>query len=358
MSSFHHEVSCDPVFDGGVMSRRTWLRQSAALGAMLGLARATAFAAEQDANNSGSTDKALIAITLDLEMSAQYPTKDQVHWNHEKGNLNDETKRYAVEAARRVRKAGGTLHFFVVGRVFEQENVDWLREIVAAGHPVGNHTYDHVNVKAQKPEDLQFRFRRSPWLIEGKSAREVIAENIRITTEAMKQRLGISPAGFRTPGGFHNGLNDAPEVQQLLIDQGYRWVSSLYPTHRAAVTDAASWPAVLADIVAKQQAAQPFVYPSGLIEIPMSPVSDVTAFRAHQWKLDQFLEAIRAAVGWTIEHRAVFDFLAHPSCLYVTDPEFRTIDLICDLVNKSLDKAEFADLDRIARRVADSTKRK
>ena len=112
-----------------------------------------------------------------------------------------------------------------------------------------------------------------------------------------------------------------------------------------------------ADIVAKQQASQPFVYPSGLVEIPMSPVSDVTAFRAHQWKLDQFLEAIRAAVSWTIEHRAVFDFLAHPSCLYVTDPEFRTIDLICDLIQKSPDKAEFADLDRIARRVAESVKK-
>ena len=325
---------------------------------MLGLSRAAAFAAEPNANNSDSANKALIAITLDLEMSAQYPTKDQVHWNYEKGNLNDETKRYAVEAARRVKQAGGTLHFFVVGRVFEQENIDWLREIVAAGHPVGNHTYDHVNVKAQKPEDLQFRFRRSPWLIEGKSAREVIAENIRITTEAMKQRLGVSPAGFRTPGGFHNGLNDAPEVQQLLIDQGYRWVSSLYPAHRAAITDEASWNDVRADIVAKQQASQPFVYPSGLVEIPMSPVSDITAFRANGWKLDQFLEAIRAAVSWTIEHRAVFDFLAHPSCLYVTDPEFRTIDLICDLIQKSPDNAEFADLTRIARRVAESTKRR
>ncbi len=358
MNGFHHGSSFDPAIDSSVISRRAWLQQTAGLAAMFGLSRTTVWGAEPDANKTGSNKKALIAITLDLEMSAQYPTKDQVHWNYEKGNLNDETKRYAVEAARRVKQAGGTLHFFVVGRVFEQENIDWLREIVAAGHPVGNHTYDHVNVKAQKPEDLQFRFRRAPWLIEGKSAREVIAENIRITTEAMKQRLGIPPAGFRTPGGFHNGLNDAPEMQQLLLDQGYRWVSSLYPSHRAAVLDEASWHDVRADIVAKQQASQPFVYPSGLVEIPMSPVSDVTAFRAHQWKLDQFLEAIKAAVGWTIEHRAVFDFLAHPSCLYVTDPEFRTIDLLCDLIQKSPTQAEFANLDHIARRVAESTKKK
>ncbi len=346
MKSYHSSSSTSAI------DRRTWLQQTAGLATMLGLPRATALAARSNESQDGSVKHAMIAITLDLEMSAQYPTKDQVHWNYEKGNLNEETKRYAVEAARRVKQAGGTLHFFVVGRVFEQENIDWLREIVAAGHPVGNHTYDHINVKAQTPEDLQFRFRRAPWLVEGRTSHEVIVENIRLTTEAMKHRIDVSPAGFRTPGGFNNGLHDVPEIQQLLIDQGYRWVSSLYPSHRAAITGDATWNEVRADIVAQQQASQPFVYPSGLIEIPMSPISDVTAFRAHQWKLDQFLEAIQAAVSWTIEHRAVFDFLAHPSCLYVTDPEFRTIDLICDLVNKSQDKAEFADLDRIARSVA------
>ena len=337
------------------IDRRKWLQETAGLAAMLGLSRTAAWGARSDESQASSVKRARIAITLDLEMSAQYPTQDQVHWNYEKGNLNEETKRYAVEAARRVKQAGGTLHFFVVGRVFEQENIDWLREIVAAGHPVGNHTYDHVNVKAQTPEDLQFRFRRAPWLIEGRTTHDVIVENIRLTTEAMKNRIDVAPAGFRTPGGFNNGLHDVPEIQQLLLDQGFRWVSSLYPTHRAAITDDTTWNEVREDIVAQQRASQPFVYPSGLIEIPMSPISDVTAFRAHQWKLDQFLEAIQAAVSWTIEHRAVFDFLAHPSCLYVTDPEFRTIDLICDLVHKSPDKAEFADLDRIADRVAEST---
>ena len=49
---------------------------------------------------SGSANKALIAITLDLELSAQYPTKDQVHWNYEKGNLNDETPVHINELER------------------------------------------------------------------------------------------------------------------------------------------------------------------------------------------------------------------------------------------------------------------
>ena len=44
------------------------------------------------------------------------------------------------------------------------------------------------------------------------------------------------------------------------------------------------------------------------------------------------------------------DFLGHPSCLYVTDPEFRAIDLICDLVRKAGDRAALVGLDSLAER--------
>jgi hypothetical protein len=148
------------------------------------------------------TGKALIAITLDLEMSRNFPTWDDTHWDYEKGNLDLATKRYAVEAARRVKARGGVIHFFAVGRTMEQEDVGWLREIIDQGHPVGNHTYDHVNVLAKRPEDIQFRFRRAPWLIEGRTPAEVIAGNIHLAERALKERVGIAPAGFRTPGGF------------------------------------------------------------------------------------------------------------------------------------------------------------
>src|SRR5688572_26706553 len=145
-------------------------------------------------------------------MSRNFPTWETTHWDFEKGNLNDETKRYAVEAARRVKERGGKVHCFALGRSLEQENVEWLREIAQAGHPIGNHTYDHVNVKATKAADIQFRFQRSPWLIAGREPAEVIRENIRLTNAALKSRLGIDAAGFRTPGGFGPGLGDREDV--------------------------------------------------------------------------------------------------------------------------------------------------
>ena len=57
------------------------------------------------------------------------------------------------------------------------------------------------------------------------------------------------------------------------------------------------------------------------------------------------------ALEWAIDSEAVFDFLGHPSCLYVTDPEFRTIDLVCDLVRKAGSHASLVSLDAIAARV-------
>ncbi|HEY2253534.1 MAG TPA: polysaccharide deacetylase family protein, partial [Planctomycetaceae bacterium] len=186
-------------------NRREFLCSAGAAGALLAAGR---YALSTQADQAGvrPRDKAQIAITLDLEMSRNFPTWETTHWDYEKGNLDDATKAYSVEAAQRVKERGGLIHFFCVGRVLEQENVDWLTGIAAAGHKIGNHTYDHVYVLAQKPADVQFRFARAPWLMRGKSPAEVIADNVRMTTEAMKTRAGIDAAGFRTPGGFAMGL--------------------------------------------------------------------------------------------------------------------------------------------------------
>ncbi|MGC6446888.1 MAG: polysaccharide deacetylase family protein [Rubripirellula sp.] len=303
----------------------------------------TAFAQEER-----SRSKAQIAITFDLEMSRMYPTRDMLEWDYQKGNLNKPTKAYALEAARTARDRGALIHFFCVGRVLEQPNIDWLKQIATMGHPVGNHTYDHVNVWSATPEQTQFRFQRSPWLVRGKDVKEIIRENIRITTLAMKQRAGIDADGFRTPGGSRTALDGREDLQQLLLHEGFSWVSSKYPHHKSSQAGEPPGEDVFASIVEAQQQAQPYVYPTGLIEIPMSPISDVGAFRTSRWKLDHFLKSIRQCVEWTIENQAVFDFLCHPSIMHVEDPELKAVRLICDLVNQASDKAEVVGLSKIA----------
>src|SRR5262245_22736978 len=106
--------------------------------------------------------QALVAISFDLEMSRNFPTWEETHWDYEKGNLNAESNRYTTEAAKRIKEHGGRLHCFAVGRTLEQEDIGWLKDVARAGHPIGNHTYDHVNIKATKLEDIQYRFQRCP----------------------------------------------------------------------------------------------------------------------------------------------------------------------------------------------------
>lgn len=329
--------------DSGNTTRREFVTAAAAAGIGLSGARSILGAP------ANVDQKALIAITMDLEMSRHYPTWDTMHWDFEKGNLNEPTKRYIREACRRAKQKGGVIQSFVVGRVLEQEDVDWLKEIVAEGHPVGNHTYDHVNVWATRPEDLQFRFQRCPWLIEGKTVRQAILENIDLTRRAMHHRIGAAPVGFRTPGGSAAGLTGRPDVQEMMLAAGFTWVSSMarhVPVRPRGPTDED-----FRRVAQAQKESQPFVYPSGLIEIPMSPLGDVASFRREKekWKLDDFLEMIRASVAWVIEHGAVFDLLTHPSIMYVEDPEFRAYELICDMVNQARDRAVIVGLDAIAR---------
>lgn len=323
------------------LTRRRLLQGAAVLGGTWGLGARAAPAGP-----------AQVAITLDLEMSRNFPTWDATHWDFEKGNLDEPTKRYCVEAARRVRARGGRIHFFALGRTLEQENVDWLRGIVAGGHPVGNHTYDHVSVLARRLEDIQFRFKRSPWLIAGREPAEVIRDNIHRTSLALQSRLGISPAGFRTPGGFDAGLADRPDLQRMLLDLGFTWISCKAPRVNTGPVGVEPGAEVLAAIARAQAEAQPFRYPSGLIDVPMSPVSDVHAFRNCRWPLRAFLAAIRAGVEWAIAHGGAYDFLAHPSVLYPMDPEFRAIDLICDLVEAAGPRAALVDVGTLARRAA------
>lgn len=301
---------------------------------------------------SGLPRKAQIAITLDLEMSREFPTRDQLHWDYEKGNLDEPTKRYALEAARLVHNGGGIVHFFALGQTMEQADVSWLKSILADGHAVGNHTYDHVYLLAKSVDDLQFRFKRAPWLLEGRTVDQEIHRNIKVAELAFKTRLNLArPDGFRTPGGFQTGLHGREDLQKMLLSMGYDYVSSLYPEHVNTPPGTRPNETIFKSILESQSKAQPFKYPTGLIEIPMSPISDIGAFRNGRWKLEDFMKSVRQSIEWAIETGGVFDFLAHPSCLLVSDPEMKTLKMILDMANKHQEMVEIVTLGKIANRI-------
>ena len=298
--------------------------------------------------DSPNRTKAQIAITYDLEMSRHYPKRGMLEWDYQKGNLDEATKSYALEAGKIAAKYEVRLHFFAVGRVLEQANVDWLTELSKQGHAIGNHTYDHINVHAATAEETQFRFQRSPWLVAGKSVHQVIRDNVKVTDLALRKRAGIKQNGFRTPGGFYNGLDKREDLQKLFLELGFKWVSSKYPSHLSKRSPDGVVDEIFTDIVRAQQYAQPYKYPNGLIEIPMSPISDVTAFRSNLWELSEFKKAVHMAIEWAIDNTTVFDFLCHPSCLVVEDPKHETLRMMCDIVKSADTQAEIVTMDKIA----------
>ena len=298
-------------------------------------------------------DVALIVISLDLEMAAGYPVKGKPRhtypWDYEKGNLNEETKQYTVEACRRVKAHDGVLHAFVVGRVFEQRDVGWLKGIHEQGHPLGNHTYDHVRITATNPGRLQYRFQRSPWLIDGQQPLEAVADNIRLCEIAMQHRLGVKPNAFGAPYGFADGIASHEDLQKLMLSLGYEFVTCKY----AAVPDLPLQKLEEQHFRAIEDSVeqhQPFYYPTGLLELPYVPVTDVGAFRGRNWTLDEYVHAIRRSIRRAIELRAVYNWCSHPSVLYVEDPEFRVIEAICEEVKASNGKAMIVDRSTAAAR--------
>ncbi len=297
------------------------------------------------------TKKAQIAITFDLEMSRHYPRRGYTEWDYQKGNLDDATKKYSVAAAKLAKDRGVLIHFFLVGRVLEQDDISWLHEIHEMGHPIGNHTYDHVYLLASTPTQTQFRFSRSPWLVENKTVPEILRENIRLTEIAMKQRAKISSTGFRTPGGFPKGLNDREDLQELLLDLGFTWISSKYPSHIATRTNQGVPQDTYDKIIQSQASAQPFRYKTGLVEIPMSPISDVNAFRSNFWRLEEFKKAVKLSLKSVISKRQVYDFLCHPSCMLIEDPGHDTLKTIIETVHAEPTIAEIVTLEQIYQHV-------
>lgn len=97
--------------------------------------------------------------------------------------------------------------FFVVGVDAERdENADALRSIVAAGHEIGNHSYEH-----------------EPWLQRYTIA--ALEDEIDVAEAALVRCTGQRPRGFRGPG-----FSFSVQLLEVLANRGYRFDASTFPT--------------------------------------------------------------------------------------------------------------------------------
>lgn len=265
-----------------------------------------------------------LSLTYDIEMCTNFPYWTAV-WDHRKGAIDGDTRRYVAALADLAADLEAPLQFFVVGAAVAAHDVDYLLRLVQDGHAVGNHTWNHVNVKAKSFEALQVTYRQDSTLARGcAEPLEAITREVRRTSEEITRRLGVAPAGFRTPGGFAGGLADAPEVQELLAAEGFAYVSSDYRFPISGGREA-GWDELVAATRWSLETLQPYRYPNGLLEIPMMGVSDIWAFRGRDMERREWLELLEAGVELAAEEGWLYSVLMHPAVQAARDPHLATL---------------------------------
>ncbi|PYO66353.1 MAG: polysaccharide deacetylase family protein [Gemmatimonadetes bacterium] len=148
-------------------------------------------------------------FTVDVEeyfqVSAFESRVPRSDWGRFESRLTESLSRLLDLLARH--EARGT--FFVVGWVAER-HPDLVQRIARAGHEVASHSWDHARVTEQSPPAFRDSVRRAKYVLEDLSGAPVL--------------------GFRAPSfSIVPGREWALDV---LIEEGYRYDSSLFPVRR------------------------------------------------------------------------------------------------------------------------------
>ncbi len=148
-------------------------------------------------------------FTIDLEeyfqVSAFESRVARSAWDHFESRVGGQVARLLALLARHEARAT----FFVLGWVAERQ-AELVRTIARAGHEIASHGWDHARVTQQTPS--QFR------------------DSIRRTKQLLEDISGAPVLGFRAPSfSIVPGREWALDV---LIEEGYRYDSSLFPVQR------------------------------------------------------------------------------------------------------------------------------
>lgn len=146
------------------------------------------------------------ALTVDVEdyfqVSALAPLIDRASWDHRECRVERNVERLLELFAQR----GAHATFFTLGWIAERYP-HLVKRIVAAGHELASHGYDHLRASEQTPEEFLQDVRRAKSMLEDLSGQPV--------------------QGYRAPS-FSIGYTN-PWAFDVLLESGYRYSSSVYP---------------------------------------------------------------------------------------------------------------------------------
>jgi hypothetical protein len=257
-------------------------------------------------------------------MCTNFPYRNSI-WDHRKGQIDAETRAYTIVQNAIAEQHQVKLTYFLVASALEDSDISYLQEMARAGYEIGNHTYSHVNVTATRVGDLRGIYATQPALVGERDVHGVVRDEIVAANRLIKQKLGVTPVGFRTPYGFSDGLDQQDWLRTALLDQGFLYASSRYFGWDLWDERLANVGMNEARILTDLRAAQPYRYSDGLWEIPIATPTDNHVFRPWRWPLNRWIELVKQLIDVSYEHGLLFDLCCHPAILAACDPESATL---------------------------------
>lgn len=149
--------------------------------------------------------KRIASLSLDLDNQWSYmKTHGDAGWEHYPSYFDVVVPRILQF----LKERDLNITFFIVGRdAALEKNHGEIRQIMAAGHEIGNHSFNH-----------------EPWL--HLYSKKTLVEEFEKTEKALMDVTGKRPVGFRGPG-----YSLSPTVLEVLAERGYEYDCSTLPTY-------------------------------------------------------------------------------------------------------------------------------
>ncbi len=267
--------------------------------------------------------RCVIALSYDTDTAGGYAPDGVCH-----GRTPPFLHEYMLRLCDTAEQYSVTLHFFQIGNGLEEPRVvEYLKEILRRGHIIDSHTYSHLALTTDDVTRLD--------------------DELVLTNELFKERLGWQSTVLRGPGGYARGLDGLKANQEVILNNGFQWVSGRY-SHRLYGQDQQ-----FAIEASKREPV--YAYPTGLIEIPVQGYTDRTWFdgikcidpqtygawrvaHGHQpvpdgwccpWTapdaLDEWIGYNLSAADFAYENRLLWIPVWHPYSHYLHDPDNRML---------------------------------
>jgi peptidoglycan/xylan/chitin deacetylase (PgdA/CDA1 family) len=171
---------------------------------------------------------------------------------------------------------------------------------------VQQHTFSHVpfrDIRYSPEPGMEAVIPASPPL--------ALREEVRFTSQLLRELLGQECVGIRTPFGYYEGLRGRPDLLEVLRDAGIRYATTW--GRNAENGNPTPW-------------VQPFTYDEegygDILELPFQFWLDVVWFDQHGYDTGPaFLEALRGAVDHVAERDLVYGACFHDWVMLASDEE-------------------------------------